>query len=59
MVKKNPKSWETVLSEALWVYQTSKRSSIRVTPFILTYGHDVILPWRLLFGILKGHYKIT
>ena len=29
-------------------YQTSKRSSTRVTPFLLTYGQDAMLPMEVL-----------
>ena len=47
MVKKNPKNWDTLLSKALWAYKTSKRSNTEVTPFMLTYGHDDILPMEV------------
>ena len=47
MIKENPRSWDTVLSEALWAYWTSKRSSTGVTPFLLTYGQDVMLPMEV------------
>ena len=48
MVKENAKNWDTLLSEALWAYRTSKRSSTGVTPFILTYGHDAMLPMEVI-----------
>ena len=35
------------MSEALWAYWTSKRSSTGVIPFMLTYGHDVMLPMEV------------
>ena len=37
-----------MLSEALWVYRTSKRSKTGVTPFMLTYGHDTMLPMEVI-----------
>ena len=37
-----------MLSEALWAYRTSKRSSTRVTSFLLTYGQNAILPMEVL-----------
>ncbi|KAG6466148.1 hypothetical protein ZIOFF_076059 [Zingiber officinale] len=40
MITDNPRVWHEVLSEALWAYRTSQRSSTGVTPFALTYGHD-------------------
>ena len=48
MVKEKPRNWDTLLFKALWAYRTSKRSSIGVTPFMLTYGHDVILPMKII-----------
>ena len=36
-----------MLSEALWAYRTSKRSSTGVTPFLLTYGQDAMLPMKV------------
>ena len=37
-----------MLFEALWAYQTSKRSNTGVTPFILTYGQDAMLPIEVI-----------
>ena len=48
MIKEKPRSWDTMLPEALWAYQTSKRSSTGVTPFLLTYGQDAMLPMEVL-----------
>ncbi|GKV53168.1 hypothetical protein SLEP1_g59706 [Rubroshorea leprosula] len=47
MVDDNPKRWHELLSDTLWAYRTSQRSSTKVTPFSLTYGHDVVLPMEL------------
>jgi hypothetical protein len=43
-IEENPKRWHEVLSEALWAYRISKYSAIKVTPFELVYGQEVILP---------------
>ncbi|GKV02584.1 hypothetical protein SLEP1_g15006 [Rubroshorea leprosula] len=40
MVDDNPRHWHELLSETLWAYRTSQRSSTKMTPFALTYGHD-------------------
>ena len=38
MLEDNPKDWHIILSETLWAYKTSKRDSIGVSPYFLTYG---------------------
>ncbi|XP_059650570.1 uncharacterized protein LOC132296379 [Cornus florida] len=47
MIENNPKEWHHLLFEALWAYRNSKRSSTGVTPYMLTYGHDVVLPMEI------------
>ena len=47
MVKENPRNQDTLLFKAFWAYQRSKMSSTRVTPFMLTYGHDAMLPMEV------------
>ncbi|GKV51961.1 hypothetical protein SLEP1_g58574 [Rubroshorea leprosula] len=47
MVDDNPRRWHELLSNTIWAYRTSQRSSTKVTPFSLTYGHDVVLPMEL------------
>ncbi|XP_059635308.1 uncharacterized protein LOC132277471 [Cornus florida] len=47
MIENYPKEWHHLLYEALWAYRISKRSSTSVTPYILTYGHDVVLPMEM------------
>ncbi|XP_059658694.1 uncharacterized protein LOC132305027 [Cornus florida] len=44
MIENHPREWHHLLSEALWAYKNSKRSSIGVTLYMLTYGHNVVLP---------------
>ncbi|GKV15581.1 hypothetical protein SLEP1_g26361 [Rubroshorea leprosula] len=47
MVDDNPRRWHELLSDTIWAYRTSQRSSTKVTPFSLTYGHDAVLPMEL------------
>ncbi|XP_059669376.1 uncharacterized protein LOC132314542 [Cornus florida] len=56
MVEDNPRVWHELLSETLWAYKTSQRSSSGVTLFMLTYGHDAVLPievtvWSMRFAL--------
>ncbi|GKV43694.1 hypothetical protein SLEP1_g50955 [Rubroshorea leprosula] len=53
MVDDNPRRWHELLSETLWAYRTSQRSSTKMTPFALTYGHDAVLPMELIARSLR------
>ncbi|GKU86461.1 hypothetical protein SLEP1_g981 [Rubroshorea leprosula] len=53
MVDDNPRRWQELLSETLWAYRTSQRSSTKMTPFALTYGHDAVLPMELTAKSLR------
>ncbi|KAI5335111.1 hypothetical protein L3X38_025244 [Prunus dulcis] len=53
MLEKNPKPWHEKLSETLWAYKTSKREATGMTPYALTYGHDVILPMEIVVQSLR------
>ncbi|GKV42144.1 hypothetical protein SLEP1_g49581 [Rubroshorea leprosula] len=53
MVDDNPRRWHELLSETLWAYRTSQRSSTKMTPFALTYGHDAVLPMELTAKSLR------
>ncbi|GKV21983.1 hypothetical protein SLEP1_g31893 [Rubroshorea leprosula] len=53
MVDDNPGRWHELLSETLWAYRTSQRSSTKMTPFALTYGHDAVLPMELTARSLR------
>ena len=53
MLKENPRDWHKILSETLWAYRTSKRSSIGVSHFSLTYGQDAILPIEVVVPSLR------
>ena len=53
MVDQNPRIWHELLSQVLWAFRTSKRSSTGTTPFALTYGHDAILPMEMAVRSLR------
>ncbi|GKV33401.1 hypothetical protein SLEP1_g41920 [Rubroshorea leprosula] len=53
MVDDNPRRWHELFSDTLWAYRTSQRSSTKVTPFSLTYGHDAVLPMELTARSLR------
>jgi hypothetical protein len=38
------RSWKSKLSEAMWAYRTSFKTSIRMTPYQLVYGKTSHLP---------------
>ncbi|GKV15290.1 hypothetical protein SLEP1_g26087 [Rubroshorea leprosula] len=66
MVDDNPRCWHELLSDTIWAYRTSQRSSTKATPFSLTYGHDVVLPMELSarslriaiqHGLTSGEYN--
>jgi hypothetical protein len=43
-IKDNPRRWHEKLSEALWVHRTQRNRAMKVTPFELVYGQEVVLP---------------
>ena len=45
--------WHFKLNEALSAYRTSPRSAMGMTPYALTYAHDVILPVELSINSLR------
>jgi hypothetical protein len=46
-IKDNPRRWHEKLSEALWVHRTSRHRAMKVTPFELVYGQEVVLPMEI------------
>ncbi|XP_054820926.1 uncharacterized protein LOC129319835 [Prosopis cineraria] len=46
-VEENPREWYERLPETLWAYQTSKRKATGTSLYVLTYGHEVILPIQI------------
>ena len=53
MLEENPREWHMILSETLWAYRTSKRSSTWVSHFSLTYGQDEVLPMEVVVPYLR------
>jgi hypothetical protein len=43
-MKDDPRKWHEKLSKALWVHGTSRHRAMKVTPFELVYGQEVVLP---------------
>ena len=52
MLEDNPRDWHRILSETFWAYRTSKRDSIGVSPYSLTYGQDAMLPMEVVIHSL-------
>ena len=53
MLEANPRDWHIILSETLWAYKTSKRDSIMVSPYSLTYGQDAMLLMEVVVPSLR------
>jgi hypothetical protein len=43
-IKDNLRKWHGKLSKALWAHRTSRYGAMKVTPFELVYGQEVVLP---------------
>jgi hypothetical protein len=43
-IKDNLRKWHEKLLEALWAHGTSRHEAMKVTPFELVYGQEVVLP---------------
>jgi hypothetical protein len=52
-IKRNPKRWHEVLSEALWAHRISKHSTTKVTHFELVYGQEAILLMEVNLDALR------
>ncbi|XP_058189458.1 uncharacterized protein LOC131307060 [Rhododendron vialii] len=62
MVENNPRAWHELLSEALWANKILNKEATNITPYILVYGHDPVLPmerFSALFIALSGVYHLT
>ncbi|XP_068336649.1 uncharacterized protein [Pyrus communis] len=53
IIKEKSGMWQLKLNEALWAYQTSFRSATGTTPYVLTYGHNVMLLVELSINSLR------
>jgi transposase InsO family protein len=52
-IKENPKMWLEVLLEALWAHCNSKHSATKLTPFVLVYEQEAILPVEVHLDVLR------
>jgi transposase InsO family protein len=43
-IEENPKRLHEVMSKALWAHRIFKHSATKITPFVLVYGQEVVLP---------------
>ncbi|XP_058216223.1 uncharacterized protein LOC131327197 [Rhododendron vialii] len=57
MIEENPRVWHELLSDALWAYRTSKKEAINVTPYMLVYGHDPVLPMEVTVRSTRVAYQ--
>ncbi|XP_058185781.1 uncharacterized protein LOC131303007 [Rhododendron vialii] len=57
MVEDNPRAWHELLSEALWTYRTSKKEATNITPYMLVYGHDLVLPMEVAVKSTRIAYQ--
>ncbi|XP_058217458.1 uncharacterized protein LOC131328539 [Rhododendron vialii] len=57
MVKDNLRAWHELLSEALWAYRTSKKEATNITPYMLVYGHDPVLPMEVAVKSTRIAYQ--
>jgi hypothetical protein len=46
-IKDNLRRCHEKLLEALWVHRTSRHGAMKVTPFELVYGQEVVLPMEM------------
>ncbi|XP_043687647.1 uncharacterized protein LOC122638862 [Telopea speciosissima] len=53
VIDENPRSWAEMLSEVLWAFRTSKRTTTGTTPYALTFGHNAILPMEVTVRSLR------
>ncbi|XP_058185787.1 uncharacterized protein LOC131303013 [Rhododendron vialii] len=57
MVEDNPRALHKLLSEALWAYRTSKKEATNITPYMLVYGHDPVLPMEVAVKSTRIAYQ--
>jgi hypothetical protein len=49
-VDEYPRKWHNFLSEALWAYRMVCHGAMKVSPYQLVYGQEVVLRWELKIG---------
>jgi transposase InsO family protein len=58
-IEEKPRRWHEVLCEALWAYRVSQHGAIKVTPFKLVYGQEVVLPVEINLQSSRVAYQDT
>ena len=46
-IEEQPRKWHSTLNEALWAYRMACHGSIKMSPYELVCGHNVVLPWEV------------
>ena len=54
LLEDNKRAWHTKLKYALWVNRISTKREIRMSPFQLVYGTEVIFPPSLGVPVMKN-----
>ena len=49
-IEEQPRKWHSTLNEALCTYRMAYHGSIKMSPYELVYGHNVVLPWEVQTG---------
>lgn len=57
MVDTYLRDWHELLSEASWAYRASKKEATNVTPYMLVYGHDAVLPMEVTVKSTRWAYQ--
>ncbi|XP_043714618.1 uncharacterized protein LOC122662975 [Telopea speciosissima] len=57
VVEENLRRWAELLSEVLWTFRTSQRTSTGTTPFALTYGNYAVLPMEISVRSARVAYQ--
>ena len=56
LFEENKRAWHTKLKYALWIDRIRNKRAIRMSPFQLVYGTEVVFPVSLGFPIMKLSY---
>jgi len=43
--------------DVFWAYRTSPRTASKITPYILMFGHEAVLPCKVNIKSLKVAYQ--
>lgn len=48
MIIGNPKEWIELLQRTLWAHQMGFKQATGISPYHLTYRHEVVLPFEIM-----------